>query len=414
MNKGILSFFLPALVFATGIWGGYAVTQNIRSAPTDETPPNSVNSRTEKASSFIKHPVKRDIQEPPTFSNKNLKAFIQRIDSGVKPSDFQKEFQKLLQAANNEEQYYRYLAIMHLLSQWGSHDTLAALDAVMSLSGEMGEMKKFFIPFALNSLIEKDPAKAAEMFTQTGNGLYAYPSILPDICQSLTKKSPDEAWQWLSSLKVQEQNHAMAAFFNQLSHTVPERITEFIEQLQPSEQWGTGTYQDKVRMESIIGDWSKTNYSEAEKWVTSLTEKWKNNLMPVLLGIKAKNDTEGALSMMMELPDAARSKAFNEIGDSVFLSGDERAISAWLDSVQKIEPDVDSDYYSFMDGISPINRLSIIEKLPQGKVKDSMIAYSLRYDLLSDEDTKLRLVKQIKDSVLQQKSLDNLKKEVQD
>lgn len=410
MNKTLKTALLPTLVFGVGILGGYAITNEVY-LPKEKTDAiESAVAKQKRPADFVKRQIKGKTTELNFFSDKDLKRFVQRIDKGLKPSDFEKEFKKLLQYSISEDKSNLYFAMMHLVSQWGKLDPHAALEAIMNLSGEISEMKKFFIPFALSSLIEKDPSQAASLFSNTDSKLYAYPSILPAISQSLTRKSPEEAWKWMASLKVQEQNQALGTFFEELSHTAPERIGEFVGKLQPSEEWGRGGYEDRMKLEKIIDAWATANYEETEEWVKAFTEEWKNELMPKLLEVKAKKDPEGALTMMLELPKYPQSKAFKQIGEAVFASGNEEKISIWLDSVNRLEPDIIPDYYSFLDGINPTTRLKMVENQPPGKVKDAMIAYSVTYDLNSDYDVDLRLVEQIKDPVLREKSKEIAKK----
>lgn len=305
-----------------------------------------------------------------SFSVKNLNSLIKRLAKNPDSKQLENEFRLLLQYPYKRGDKNIELAMHHLFSYWGKENPRKALEAVMELSGAWLIEKRRLVQTALSWNIEHNPTEVAGWFEDRNTHLYLHKDILPTLSTSLTKKSPEEAWEWLSSLRYAEQNYALVNFFEELALSHPEKMKGYIQQLESPENWGTSIsrdWQERSKIPSIVRLYAKCDYEAAEKWVESFPEGWQGYAISQLASVRAEFDLAGATEILKTHPGV-----LSEIADTVIASGDNDKISSWLHMLAEVSPDVSPGAYLFIGNINAIDSLQMIKDLPAGKVKDTL------------------------------------------
>lgn len=351
-----------------------------------------------------KYTDKHTPEKKSSYTKRQLDALIYHLSKKPKEAGLEKEFQVLLDTPYRHGDWYFQMAMARLFAYWGTVDPDKALETLMSLQDHKAQLKKRLMPLVLAQLIQEDPEKVAAMFSDSNTRLFVYTNVHPEIARQLTKKSPENAWKWMSSLPSNEQISAMAGFFSELHQSHPEKIGHYIHQLTPPTEWGkVNNMAGRENLKNILSLWADVDYPEAEKWLSSATPYWREKLYPSLLKIQAVRNLDLATEKMLSLPPDAQPNALDEMGYALLYSDAPSKIGPWLNSLAT--KDINTFYwnYSFVTRMNPIDASLMIEHLTPGKIKDDIITCCIEYELTPDQELLNKLVGQVQNTETKEK-----------
>lgn len=401
------------VLFIMGFLGGYGFTVQKKNSGEHITKPIEAREQVRRSSASWEKKIKTMVNSAPKrFTEKDLRALKTWLAKGPTSAHVEERLVHLLQYPFKKGDPELYLAMQHLFSYWGRLEPRKALDSALALSGSWITIKKDIVSTALVSHIENNPSDVAAWLADRNTNLYLYPEIIPVLSLSLTQKSPDDAWKWLASLPYVEQSKAFSPFFEEIFKSHPERLKEFINQLEPPENWGESFLmgvEDQRKVSTLVRLYARLDYDAAAAWLDTFPDNLKKEGYLPLLATKAEKDPVEALHLLNSIPE---NKLFilGEIASVVLASNDPVKIESWFQALAKGEPHVTAPGYNFIRFMNPVDAANMLNKLPAGMVKDSLISNFITYNLTDDEQKAVQLFEQIQDPFLKKVSAESLEK----
>ena len=333
-------------------------------------------------------------------------------------TEHMREALTLLQSYRNDESYI-HITYRLLFTNWAKIDPHAALEEAMKPHfRKMNYRENILIGWS-----EVNPEDAArylqEIIKEKGakESRWTCSSSIRAIGNNLARKSPDEAWRWMSDLNLPIQEVALEGFINGVLKSHPDRMLEFAGKLLPEDGLPESVEGgDYCRLNLVVALWSRIDYPGALEWSRSLRGEWKNNAVKELIYDRIRVNIEDAMELVKELPkkDAIRSVNMAERG--VFETRDVGKIVSWMVEVGEMGLDgelAEIDVISgSMDLLGAKKMRELLEKLPSNDTRDKLIRSYLWKGMEMDKKYIVRLVNEIKNEEIKEEAIGYIKEGV--
>lgn len=324
--------------------------------------------------------------------NSRLQALMDYY-AGLDPSQFEDEAGKLEGLPLSERIMVGYL----LFARWGEEDPTAA----MAYTKTMGFPGMFVRGTVMQSWAAKSPQDAADYYTSNpaefrmsgmgGRGGRGS-STAGSIAAEWAKQDSAGAMAWAESLEGRDQGDAMKSVFSQVAKDDPSTAAGMLSSITDPEAL-------KDAQNSVAREWGKTNWGDAQAWISSLPADQQAGATAQALRGMADSDPVAAAANIGSIPEGdARDGTIENIARK-WGRDDPAAAAAWVmetgsESAQKESIGQVMSSWVQADAVSA---LSFVNAQPEGGVRDRATSSYVMANQSGDVKSNLALAETIED-----------------
>lgn len=267
----------------------------------------------------------------------------------------------------------RIMASVLLFGRWAEVDANAA----MSFSNTMGFAGGFVRPTILQSWASKDPAGAAQYYSQNprefammgmmgGRGPMGGQGGAGIIASEWARQDPAGAMAWAASLTT-EKGQAMESVVGEVAKTDPAKAAEMVKQM------AAGDQADAYR--SVAAQYGAKDFAAAQSWIQTLPADAQASAMASAIGGLSNSDPVAAaqqVSLMKEGEDKDR-VIDDVVGDLSRVNPQAAADLLKQQASEKAQRDGMRELMPAWTSQNPAAALAYAESFPQGDVRDSAV-----------------------------------------
>lgn len=308
--------------------------------------------------------------------------------------------EQILTSKENPEKIREALII--LFTRWAEVDLDGALKRM-----ELIQPSDYlhFIKFAIfTKMINNDPKEAALYYEKNKEDLHGHKYyFLPDLGKQWARQAPEEAWNWIVSLK-EGQDGAMMGFFSGLD-TDPATIGKYMDQIIADE-----TLRDNTHVSSLIRNWAKQDFTNTVNWIESLHEKGKNELWEYAVIGAAEHDLDLATTHLYKVPERNLPRTLASVAEVVQREqGSEAALNWMIERVPEGARYLDFKILSNWSSEDPENAKKWLLPFSPGDqwIRDQALEAYVRYSNDPDHNETIKMAQTIKSPELQKQAMES-------
>lgn len=237
-------------------------------------------------------------------------SILSKLQADGLPDDLESQIQMICRATSYESD--REKVLMLLFDKWAESNFAEAMERANKLGSYAYNIKREM----LIQLANKDPEAAFSYYQKNKENLYAHNYLINDIAEIWSRKSPEKAWEWLSSLNGNLKIQAVASFFKGLDLKNIKNYEEYMNKassqgIMPSEaielcagqnpeatmNWILNTKNPEIYMESAIYGMVDKDLNQAEELLSTLSPQKQHLLVSrIAHKIELSDGAEAALN----------------------------------------------------------------------------------------------------------------------
>lgn len=230
------------------------------------------------------------------------------------PDDLESQIQMICRATSYESD--REKVLMLLFDKWAESNFTEAMERANKLGPYAYNIKREM----LIQLANKDPEAAFSYYQKNKENLYAHNYLIKDIAEIWSRKSPEKAWDWLSSLDGKLKNQVAASFFKGLDLKNIKNYEAYMDKAssqgimlneaielcagqnpEATMNWILNTKTPEVYMESAIYGMVDKDLNQAEEMLSTLSPQKQYLLVSrIAQKIESTDGAEAALNWTIE------------------------------------------------------------------------------------------------------------------
>ena len=369
-------WIIPVATLVVGAAGGYISGKGSSSGaqnPTSEESALRTRSSTRMDAPTAEGPKKSRSTSTEQIArlpgNTNRIQALMDFYGGLSADQLAAEASKLDNLPMNE----RIMASVLLFGRWAEVDPNAA----MSFSNTMGFAGGFVRPTILQSWASKDPAGAAQYYSQNprefammgmmgGRGPMGGQGGAGIIASEWARQDPAAAMAWAASLTT-EKGQAMESVVGEVAKTDPAKAAEMVKQMAPDDQ------ADAYR--SVAAQYGAKDFAAAQSWIQSLPADAQASALASAIGGLSNSDPVAAaqqVSLMAE-GDAKDRVIDDVVGDLSRVNPQAAAELLKQQASENAQRDGMRELMPAWTSQNPAAALAYAESFPQGDVRDSAV-----------------------------------------